>query len=50
MYIHDGKIIAPADGKVVVIEQVHENEYFKDNRIQVSIFISATECAYTIRE
>lgn len=42
MYIHDGKIIAPADGKVVVIEQVHENEYFKDNRIQVSIFMSPT--------
>jgi phosphatidylserine decarboxylase len=36
----DNKIIAPADGKVVVIEQVQENEYFKDKRIQVSIFMS----------
>jgi phosphatidylserine decarboxylase len=39
-YIADNKIIAPADGKVVVIEQVQENEYFKDKRIQVSIFMS----------
>ena len=36
----ENKIIAPADGRVVVIEQVHENEYFKDKRIQVSIFMS----------
>ena len=33
-------IIAPADGKVVVIEETTENEYFKDKRIQVSIFMS----------
>jgi phosphatidylserine decarboxylase len=33
-------IIAPADGKVVVIEEVEENEYFKEKRIQVSIFMS----------
>lgn len=33
-------IIAPADGKVVVIEEVEENEYFKDRRLQVSIFMS----------
>lgn len=33
-------IIAPADGKVVVIEEVYEPEYFKDKRIQVSIFMS----------
>ena len=33
-------IIAPADGKVVVIEEVEENEYFKDKRIQLSIFMS----------
>lgn len=39
--VFDGsKIIAPADGKVVVIEQVVEKEYFKDKRIQVSIFMS----------
>ena len=33
-------IICPADGKVVVIEEVEETEYFKDRRIQVSIFMS----------
>jgi phosphatidylserine decarboxylase len=33
-------IIAPADGKVVVIERVKENEYFNDERIMVSIFMS----------
>jgi phosphatidylserine decarboxylase len=35
-------ILCPADGKVVVIEQTREPEYFKDQRIQVSIFMSAT--------
>ncbi len=34
------KLIAPADGKVVVIEETVENEYFKDKRLQVSIFMS----------
>jgi len=38
--ISDNEIIAPADGKVVVIEETEENEYFKDKRIQVSIFMS----------
>lgn len=38
--IHDHQIICPADGKVVVIEEVTEEEYFKDRRIQVSIFMS----------
>lgn len=33
-------IYAPADGKVVVIEETEETEYFKDRRIQVSIFMS----------
>ncbi|MFP2997727.1 phosphatidylserine decarboxylase family protein [Spongiivirga sp. MCCC 1A20706] len=33
-------IIAPVDGKVVVIEEVFEKEYFKDQRLQVSIFMS----------
>lgn len=37
---NDDHIIAPVDGKVVVIEEVYEKEYFKDNRIQVSIFMS----------
>lgn len=33
-------IICPADGKVVVIEETEEGEYFKDKRLQVSIFMS----------
>ncbi|MGB3108905.1 phosphatidylserine decarboxylase family protein [Sphingobacterium siyangense] len=36
----DGVILCPADGKVVVIEETEENEYFHDKRIQVSIFMS----------
>ena len=32
--------ISPADGKVVVIEEVMENEYFHDKRLQVSVFMS----------
>ncbi|WP_047244665.1 phosphatidylserine decarboxylase family protein [Maribacter thermophilus] len=34
------EILAPVDGKVVVIEEVEENEYFNDKRRQVSIFMS----------
>lgn len=33
-------IVAPADGKVVVIEETEETEFFKDKRVQVSIFMS----------
>jgi phosphatidylserine decarboxylase len=33
-------VVAPADGKVVVIEEVYDEEYFKDKRLQVSIFMS----------
>ena len=36
----EGLIIAPADGKIVVIEEVEENEYFHDRRLMVSIFMS----------
>ncbi len=36
----DKKILAPADGRIVVIEEVEEKEYFKDKRLQVSIFMS----------
>lgn len=36
----ENQIIAPVDGKVVVIEEVEEPEYFKDKRLQVSIFMS----------
>lgn len=38
----DGIVVAPADGKIVVIEEVNENTYFHDRRIQVSIFMSLT--------
>ncbi|MBK7291917.1 MAG: phosphatidylserine decarboxylase family protein [Chitinophagaceae bacterium] len=38
--IEENGIIAPADGKVVVIEEVQADEYFTDRRIQVSIFMS----------
>lgn len=37
---NNDKIIAPVDGKVVVIEEVYESEYFKDKRLMVSIFMS----------
>jgi phosphatidylserine decarboxylase len=33
-------VIAPADGKIVVIEEVQENEYFHDKRLMISIFMS----------
>jgi len=33
-------LIAPVDGKVVIVEEVYEKEYFKDQRLQVSIFMS----------
>jgi phosphatidylserine decarboxylase len=36
----DSKILSAADGKVVVIQEVVEKEYFKDKRIQVSVFMS----------
>lgn len=38
--INDTAIIAPADGKVVVIEEALDEEYFKTKRLQVSIFMS----------
>ncbi|QFZ55555.1 phosphatidylserine decarboxylase family protein [Oceanihabitans sp. IOP_32] len=37
---NDKQVLAPVDGKVVVIEEVFEKEYFKENRIQVSVFMS----------
>lgn len=39
---NDQHVICPADGKVVVIEETEETEYFKDKRIQVSVFMSPT--------
>lgn len=38
--INDSYVVAPVDGKVVVIEEVFEKEYFKDVRLQVSFFMS----------
>lgn len=38
--LQEAQILAPADGKVVVIEETMEEEYFKDRRLQVSIFMS----------
>ena len=36
----ENKVICPADGKVVVIEEIIDEEYFKESRLQVSIFMS----------
>lgn len=38
--LNEDQILSPVDGKVVVIEEVYEAEYFKDKRLQVSIFMS----------
>lgn len=38
----DNVVVAPADGRVVVIEEVEENEYFHDRRLMVSVFMSVT--------
>jgi phosphatidylserine decarboxylase len=38
--INDSSIISPVDGKVVAIKKVYEKEYFKNDRVQVSIFMS----------
>jgi len=38
--LNDKQVLAPVDGKVVVIEEVFESEYFKDKRLQVSVFMS----------
>ena len=38
--VENNRIVCPADGKVVVMEEITDDEYFKDRRIQVSIFMS----------
>ena len=38
--ISDDKILSPVDGKVVIIKKVFEKEYFKDERLQISVFMS----------
>jgi phosphatidylserine decarboxylase len=40
MSIGEKLVVSPADGKVVVIEEIFDQEYFKDKRLQVSIFMS----------
>lgn len=40
LFAGEDSVVAPADGKVVVIEEVEADEYFADRRIQVSIFMS----------
>ena len=37
---NDNHVLSPVDGKVVVIEEVFEKEYFKEKRLQVSVFMS----------
>jgi phosphatidylserine decarboxylase len=39
-HINDNHVLSSVDGKVVVIEEVEEREFFKDKRIQVSVFMS----------
>jgi len=38
--LKDSQILSPVDGKVVVIEEVFEKEYFKEKRLQISVFMS----------
>lgn len=38
--LNNNQILSPVDGKVVVIEEVFEKEYFKDKRLQISVFMS----------
>ena len=40
IHINDDNVVSPVDGKVVVIEEVFEKEYFQDKCIQVSVFMS----------
>lgn len=41
-FMGENQVMAPADGRIVVIEETREEEYFGDKRIQVSIFMSPT--------
>lgn len=38
--LNDNQVISPVDGKVVVIEEVFEKEYFNEKRLQISVFMS----------
>ena len=37
---NENNILSPVDGKIVIIEEVYEPEYFKEKRLQVSVFMS----------
>ncbi|NVN95914.1 MAG: phosphatidylserine decarboxylase family protein [Bacteroidetes bacterium] len=41
--VNENNILCPANGEVVVIEEVEETEYFKDKRLQVSVFMSPND-------
>ncbi len=45
--IDNDNVLSPADGKIVNIEKVKENEFFKDERIKISIFLSITNVHVT---
>jgi phosphatidylserine decarboxylase len=40
LVLGENYVVAPADGKVVVIEEAYDEEYFKEKRLQISIFMS----------
>ena len=40
IYQQEGCVLAPADGKIVVVKKVYEDEYLRETRIQVSVFMS----------
>ena len=44
-YVEENSIVSPCDGKVVVIEETIDPEYFKDKRLQISIFMSPAKCS-----
>ena len=44
---NDKHILSPVDGKIVIIEKVYEPEFFKDERLQVSIFMSPIDIHVT---
>lgn len=40
LMVGENMVISPADGKVVVVEEIIDQEYFKDKRLQISVFMS----------
>lgn len=45
--LSDNHVVAPTDGKVTLIKEVYESEYFKDNRLKVSILMSVLDTHVT---